>query len=89
MANRNNVSRRLARGSLHRPVRPFRTRYEEQDTGDHEVGENVRYRRSKHTVGASTNESHEQAVDTSEKNAEPAARKPSHMNRADGQGRGV
>jgi len=66
---------------LHRLVRP---RQEEHDSRDHDVCENMCYPGSEHAASASPNDSHEQPVDTSETNAEPAARKPPNMNRPKG-----
>jgi hypothetical protein len=68
---------------LHHLVRP---RQEDHDSRDHDVCENVRYPRSEHAASASPNDSHEQPVDTSEANAEPATRKPPDMDRPKGKG---
>src|SRR6266576_6246397 len=77
------LGRTPASGWLHRLVRP---RQEDHDSRDHDVCENVRYPGSEHAASASPNESHEQPVDTSEADAEPAARKPSNMDRPKGKG---
>jgi hypothetical protein len=66
--------------------RLVRRRQENHDSRDHDVCENVRYPGSEHAASASPNDSHEQPVDASEANAEPAARKPPDMDRAKGKG---
>ncbi len=75
------LGRTPASGWLHRLVRP---RQEEHDSGDHDVCENVRYPWSEHAASASSNDSHEQSIDTGKANADQAAWKPSNMDRPEG-----
>src|SRR5882724_8342768 len=77
------LERGAASGSLHRLVRP---RQEEDDSRDHDVCENVRYPWSEHAASASPNDSHEQPIDTGEAHAAQAAREPSNMDCAEGDG---
>ena len=69
---------------LHRAL--IRPRQKEHDSRDHDVRENVRDPGSEHAASASPNDSHEQPIDTSEANAEPAPREPSNMDRPKGKG---
>lgn len=63
-----------------------RASQEEHDSRDHDVCENMRDPWSEHAASASPNDSQEQAVNTSEANADPAARKPPYMDRPERKG---